>query len=112
MAGKTILVIESGGCEDATCRKLAQSHKNDKIFLLSGRVFFGNHPKVELITGFSIDDHAAIVEFCKKNSVDIVFADSNNFCYDKLVGVLSEANVHCFGTSADVARLEVDLKSR
>lgn len=108
MAGKAILMIGSGGREDAICWKLAQSDKLDKLFVLPGSFHIGNRPKVQLVKDISVKDHAAIVRFCKDNGIDLVFVGPEDPLADGIADALLKANIRCFGPTADGARLEAD----
>lgn len=108
MAGKTILVIGSGGREDAICWKLAQSNRIDKLFVLPGSFHIGNRPKVELVKDISVKDHAAIVQFCQTKGIDLVFVGPEDPLADGIADALLAAKIRCFGPTSDGARLEAD----
>lgn len=103
-----MLVIGSGGRENAICWKLAQSNKIDKMFVLPGSFHIGKLPKVELVKHISVKDHAAIVDFCKTNHIEIVFVGPEDPLADGIADALVNANIECFGPVQAAARIEAD----
>lgn len=108
MASKSILVIGSGGREDAICWKLAQSKKIDKLYVLPGSFHIGNRPKVELVKDISVKDHAAIVKFCQNQGINLVFVGPEDPLADGVADSLLAANIKCFGPTLNGARIESD----
>lgn len=108
MANKSILVIGSGGREDAICWKLAQSNKVDKLFVLPGSFHIGNRPKVELVKNIPVKDHAAIVKFCQDHSIQLVVVGPEDPLADGIADALLSANIKCFGPTLKGARIEAD----
>ena len=60
-----VLLIGSGGREHALAWKLAQSPLLGKLFALPGNP--GISQLAELVNDVSVDSHAEVVNFCKKN---------------------------------------------
>lgn len=108
MASKSILVIGSGGREDAICWKLAQSNRIDKLFVLPGSFHIGNRPKVELVKNISVKDHAAIVRFCQDNGINLVVVGPEDPLADGIADSLLKSNIKCFGPTLNGARIEAD----
>lgn len=108
MASKSILVIGSGGREDAICWKLAQSNKIDKLFVLPGSFHIGHRSKVELVKDISVKDHATIVKFCQDQGINLVFVGPEDPLADGIADSLLKAKIRCFGPTLDGARIESD----
>lgn len=108
MATKSILVIGSGGREDAICWKLAQSNRIDKLFVLPGSFHIANRPKVEVVKDISVKDHAAIVKFCQDQGINLVFVGPEDPLADGIADALLAANIKCFGPTLNGARIESD----
>lgn len=108
MVSKSILVIGSGGREDAICWKLGQSVKVDRLFVLPGSFHIGQRPKVELVQNIGVKDHAAIVKFCREHEIELVFVGPEDPLADGIADALQTANIKCFGPIAAGARIESD----
>lgn len=108
MASKSILVIGSGGREDAICWKLGQSEKIDKLFVLPGSFHISNRPKVELVKNISVKDHAAIVKFCQEQGINLVVVGPEDPLADGIADALIQADIKCFGPTLEGARIEAD----
>ena len=61
-----VLIIGSGGREHAITWKMTQSPKADQVFVLPGNP--GTTQIAKNVGGIAVDDHAAVIEFCKKKS--------------------------------------------
>jgi phosphoribosylamine--glycine ligase len=99
-----ILVIGSGGREHAVCEKFKQSKKTTKIFALPGNA--GIAKIADCITNISLDDHFAIINFCKKNKIDFVFIGPEKPLVDGLADDLRSEKINAFGPSKYCANLE------
>lgn len=108
MVGKSVLVIGSGGRENAICWKLAQSSKIEKLFVLPGSFHIGNGAKIELVKNIPVKDHAAIVDFCRANKIDLVFVGPEDPLADGVADALIAAKIKCFGPIKEAARIEAD----
>lgn len=108
MVGKSVLVIGSGGRENAITWKLSQSNKIAKIFVLPGSFHIGRLPKIELIKNISVKDHVAIVKFCNENNIDLVCVGPEDPLADGIADALIAANIKCFGPIEAAARIEAD----
>lgn len=107
-SGKQVLVIGGGGRENAICWKLAQSDKVSKIFALPGSCHIGKGAKIELVSNVSVKDHVAIVDWCKKQNIDLVVIGPEDPLADGVADTLLENNILCFGPVRDGARIESD----
>lgn len=98
-----VLLIGHGGREHALGWKLAQSP------LLTSLWSTGDNPGLLAISspsGVSSDDKAAIVQFCKDQSIDLVVVGPEAPLVDGLVDVLGEAGIAAFGPGRAAAQLE------
>ena len=98
------LIIGSGGREHAITWKVTQSPKADQVFVLPGNP--GTAQIATNVEGISVDDHAAVVAFCKANQIDLVIVGPEAPLADALVDSLSEAGIRCFGPSQAAAQIE------
>lgn len=105
---KSVLLIGSGGRENAVAWKLVQSTAVAKLFVLPGSYHISKAPKVELITDIPVKDHKGIVAFCQKNGVDLVFVGPEDPLADGIADALEAANIKCFGPTLAGARIEAD----
>lgn len=108
MAGKSVLLIGSGGRENAIAWKLAQSNKVEKIYVLPGSFHIGKGSKTEIVDNISVKDLDAIVKFCHEKNVDLVFVGPEDPLADGIADVLIAANIKCFGPVKAGARIEAD----
>lgn len=110
MVGKSVLVIGSGGRENAITWKLAQSNKIDKLFVLPGSFHIGNGcgNKIELVKNISVKDHVGIVDYCQAKKIDLVFVGPEDPLADGIADALIAANIKCFGPIKAGARIEAD----
>lgn len=108
MVGKSVLLIGSGGRENAIAWKLAQSSKVEKIYVLPGSFHIGKGSKTEIVDNISVKDHDAIVKFCRTKNVDLVFVGPEDPLADGIGDALIAANIKCFGPIKAGARIEAD----
>lgn len=107
-ANNTVLLIGSGGRENAIAWKLLQSKRVEKLYVLPGSHHISKEPKVELVSNINASDHKSVVDFCKKTKVDLVFVGPEDPLADGIADVLNAANIKCFGPSKSGARIESD----
>lgn len=105
---KSVLLIGSGGRENAIAWKLVQSSAVAKLFVLPGSYHISQEPKVELVAHIAVKEHAAIVQFCRSNSVDLVFVGPEDPLADGIADALEAVNIKCFGPTLAGARIEAD----
>src|SRR3989338_144965 len=99
-----ILVIGSGGREHAICEQFKKSPKVKDIFAITGNA--GIAQIATCINNIDIKNHAEIANFCKKNTIDLVFIGSEQPLVDGLVDDLKKVNINVFGPSKYAAQLE------
>jgi phosphoribosylamine--glycine ligase len=99
-----VLVIGSGGREHAIVWKVSQSSKLTKLYALPGNP--GTAELAENVGGISVDDHAAIIAFCKDNQIELVIVGPEGPLAAGLVDSLSAQGIRCFGPNKAAAQIE------
>lgn len=98
-----ILVIGSGGREHAIAWKVAQSPRLSKLYIApgnAGTIAVGENVDLK------INNHSAVIRFCKEAKVDLVIVGPEALLADGLADSLSGANIRCFGPSQAAAQIE------
>jgi phosphoribosylamine--glycine ligase len=98
-----VLLLGSGGREHALAWKLAQSPKLAKLFAAPGNPGIARHAR---LVGIDPADHRATVDFCIKNSIDLVVIGPEAPIVDGLADNLRTMGFCVFGPSRAAARLE------
>lgn len=98
-----VLVIGSGGREDAISWKISQSNLLNKLFIIPGNP--GTQRWGENIS-LSIDDFQSIKNFCIKNKIDVVVVGPENPLVNGIVDYLIQAGIKVFGPKKLAAMLE------
>jgi phosphoribosylamine--glycine ligase len=98
-----VLLIGSGGREHALAWKLAQSPKLTALFAAPGNPGIAEH--AELLS-LNVEDHAAVLDFCRENAIDLVVVGPEAPLVAGLANVLRDAGIVTFGPSAAAAQLE------
>jgi phosphoribosylamine--glycine ligase len=101
---KKVLVIGGGGREHAVTIAFLKSELKPKVFVLPGNA--GTEEIAFNVTGIDIKDHQKIIEFCKKEQIDLVFIGPEQPLVDGLVDDLTLANIKVFGPSKGASQLE------
>ena len=96
-----ILVIGGGGREHAIVKKLNESKKVDKIFCAPGN---GGIAKIAECVNVSSNDE--VVEFAKKNQIDLVFVAPDDPLAGGMVDALENAGIKAFGPRQNAAMIE------
>lgn len=99
-----VLVVGSGGREHAIVWKVSQSSKLMKHYALPGNP--GMAELAENVGGISVDDHAAIITFCKDKQIDLVIVGPEGPLAAGLVDSLSAQGIRSFGPSQAAAQIE------
>jgi phosphoribosylamine--glycine ligase len=99
-----VLVIGSGGREHAIVWKVRQSPRLKKLYVLPGNP--GTAELAENVGGISIDDHAAMMSFCKDKQIDLVIVGPEAPLASGLADSLSAAGIYCFGPKQAAAQIE------
>ena len=98
-----IVLIGSGGREDALALKISQSKLTDKLFILQGNP---GTSRVGENVQISQDDKEAILLFCVEHGIDLAVIGPEKPLTDGLADKLREKGIKVFGPSQQAARIE------
>jgi phosphoribosylamine--glycine ligase len=98
-----ILLIGSGGREHALAWKIAASPLVEKLWCAPGNA--GIAREAECVA-LNVADHAAVIEFCRRNAVDLVVVGPEMPLAAGIVDDLAAAGIKAFGPSRQAAQLE------
>jgi len=99
-----ILIVGSGGREHALAWKVAQSPKLKKLYALPGNP--GMAQVAETISDISMDDHAAIIRFCREKQIELVIVGPETPLANGIANALGDAGIRCFGPRRAAAQIE------
>ncbi|HKG99573.1 MAG TPA: phosphoribosylamine--glycine ligase, partial [Bradyrhizobium sp.] len=102
-----ILLLGSGGREHALAWKIAASPLVTKLWCAPGNA--GIAREAECVP-LDINDHAAVIEFCKGNAVDFVVVGPDAPIAAGIVDDLNAAGFKAFGPTKAAGRLESSKK--
>ncbi|MGY4257055.1 phosphoribosylamine--glycine ligase [Bradyrhizobium sp. USDA 4516] len=98
-----ILLLGSGGREHALAWKIAASPLVTKLWCAPGNA--GIAREAECVA-LDIADHAAVIEFCRGNAVDLVVVGPETPLAAGIVDDLAAEGIKAFGPSRQAAQLE------
>jgi len=98
-----IVIIGSGGREHALALALKRTSKPEKIFAIPGNP--GIAQVAECIE-LKVEDHKAVIDFCKKEKIDLVVIGSEAPLVAGLVDDLTAAGIPAFGPTKAASILE------
>ena len=98
-----VLLIGSGGREHALAWKLAQSPLMTEFYAAPGNPGIAEHAT---LAALDIDDHQAVVAFCKEKAIDFVVVGPEAPLVAGIADTLRAAGIAVFGPSAAAAQLE------
>ena len=98
-----ILLLGSGGREHALAWKMAASPLTGRLFCAAGNA--GVAQEAECVA-LDLADHAAIITFCRANSIDFVVVGPEAPLCAGIVDDLEAAGIKAFGPSRAAAQLE------
>jgi phosphoribosylamine--glycine ligase len=98
-----VLILGGGGREHALATALAKSPSLSQLFVAPGNP--GCAAVAENVA-LALDDHAAIVDFCRARGVGLVVVGPEAPLVAGVVDDLAAAGILCFGPSKSAARLE------
>ena len=98
-----ILVVGSGGREHSLCWTLAASPLCEKLFCAPGNA--GIAQEAECVP-IAVDDIPALVDFAKREAIELVVVGPEAPLVAGLVDRLDEAGIRAFGPTAAAAALE------
>jgi phosphoribosylamine--glycine ligase len=98
-----VLLLGSGGREHALAWKLAQSPRLGKLFAAPGNPGIAQHAQLAAVNPA---DHRAVVDFCLKNSVELIVIGPEAPLVDGLADNLRTMGFAVFGPNKHPAQLE------
>jgi phosphoribosylamine--glycine ligase len=98
-----VLLIGSGGREHALAWKLAQSPLMTEFYAAPGNPGIAEHAT---LAALDIDDHDAVVAFCKERAIDFVVVGPEAPLVAGIADKLRAEGIAVFGPSAAAAQLE------
>src|SRR4029077_15943466 len=98
-----ILLLGSGGREHALAWKMAASPLTDRLICAPGNAGIGREAEC---VALDISDHAAVIAYCRQNSIDLVVVGPEAPLCAGIVDDLEAAGTKAFGPSRAAARLE------
>lgn len=98
-----VLLLGSGGREHALAYALVKSPKLAKLYCAPGNPGIA---KIAEIAAIKINDHAAVISFCKSHRIDFVIVGPEAPLVAGLVDDLAAAGIESFGPSKFAAQLE------
>jgi phosphoribosylamine--glycine ligase len=98
-----VLLIGSGGREHALAWKIAQSSLLTRLYAAPGNPGIAQHAE---ISPLDIEDHEAVLTFCRANSIDFIVFGPEAPLVAGLGDKLRDAGFLVFGPSAQAAQLE------
>ncbi len=98
-----ILLIGSGGREHALAWAIANSSLCDKLFVAPGNPGIGQIARLEDVT---VTDHAAVIAFCKAESIGLVVVGPEAPLVAGLADDLLSSGIKVFGPTKFAAQLE------
>ncbi|MBW8640204.1 phosphoribosylamine--glycine ligase [Hoeflea sp. WL0058] len=98
-----VLLIGSGGREHALAWKLAASPILQTLYCAPGNPGITRNA---LCVELDIDDHAAVVDFCRDNEISLVVVGPEAPLVAGIADDLTKAGIPVFGPTAAAARLE------
>jgi len=101
---KNILVIGSGGRENAVCKAFLQSDPHLKIFALPGNA--GTASLAINVSHININNHTDIIAFCQEQKIDLVFVGPEQPLVNGLVDDLQQEQILVFGPNKKASQLE------
>lgn len=98
-----ILLLGSGGREHALAWKIAGSPLVTKLWCAPGNAGIAREAECVAV---DITDHAAVIDFCRRNTIDLVVVGPETPLAAGIVDDLSAVGIKAFGPSQQAARLE------
>jgi phosphoribosylamine---glycine ligase len=98
-----ILLLGSGGREHALAWKIAASPLVTKLWCAPGNAGIAREAECVAV---DIADHAAVIDFCRRNAVDFVVVGPETPLAAGIVDDLTAVGIKAFGPSKQAAQLE------
>jgi phosphoribosylamine--glycine ligase len=98
-----ILLLGSGGREHALAWKIAASPLVQKLWCAPGNAGIAREAECVVL---DVADHGAVIDFCKRNAVNLVVVGPETPLVAGIVDDLASAGIKAFGPSKQAAQLE------
>jgi len=98
-----ILLLGSGGREHALAWKIAASPLVTKLWCAPGNAGIAHEAEC---VALDVANHAAVIEFCRKNAVELVVVGPETPLAAGIVDDLAKAGIKAFGPGKQAAQLE------
>ncbi len=98
-----VAVIGSGGREHALSHKIKESELLDNLYIIPGNPGTANLGEN---INLNINDHQALVNFCKEKDVDLVVIGPEQPLEKGLADILRENEIKVFGPGKEAAEIE------
>jgi len=98
-----ILLLGSGGREHALAWKIAASPLVTKLWCAPGNAGIAHEAEC---VALDVANHAAVIEFCRKNAVELVVVGPETPLVAGIVDDLAKAGIKAFGPGKQAAQLE------
>lgn len=105
MAEAKVLLIGSGGRENALAWKLAKSSLVEKVFVAPGNAGTHDGRKMENVD-LNVKDFEAVSNWCQQGGVTLVVVGPEDPLADGIADHLSKRGIGCFGPCAAAAQIE------
>ena len=102
---ENVLIIGSGGREDAIAWKISQSESVAKVFISPGNAGTCLREKTTNID-LPLDDHIGLINWCKESKIALVIVGPEGPLADGLSDIFAAYQIDCFGPSQHAARIE------
>ncbi len=96
------LIIGSGGREHTIAWRLLHDGSAEEVYVAPGNGGIDPSYRVDI----AIDDHEAIISFCREKEIDLVVVGPEAPLAAGLVDLLQDADIKAFGPSKKAAQLE------
>jgi phosphoribosylamine--glycine ligase len=103
---KNVLIIGSGGREQALTLKLQQSEPVGKVYCLPGNGGTATMPYVENISGLAVTDFDGILKIVDKYDISLTVVGPEDPLANGIVDRFNEKQKFCFGPTKAAAQLE------
>jgi phosphoribosylamine--glycine ligase len=98
-----VLVVGKGGREHTVAWKFAQSPKVDQVYAAPGN---DGMKDVAVLVDIDESDHTALIEFAKKEQIDLTFVGPEQPLLNGIVNRFQEEGLNVFGPTQEAAMIE------
>jgi len=101
-----VMVIGSGGREDALVWKISQSPLVSQIFCAPGNVGISIRPKTKCLPNLKATDFRALRDFARENKIDLTVVGPEAPLVAGIVDEFGKENLKIFGPKKEAAQIE------